>query len=485
MNARSILISTAFAVVLCLPGFARAQVGRTVAIPSVWAADAGDQVLAAELTNALKAAVSTVPDWTVSGLDIQLSELMRACQTPDHAASEECMAHMAAARDSSVADDLIVFAGLFNRGGALRLTLSIYDAVDGASPGSIEVPVERILSLAERNHLASSWLNQLARLIAPLPTTPEAITAEASTAVILGLDSTDGDDEFANVLTNALRAVAAHSTRWTFDAREVSLANAMLGFACEEPMIPDADCLGRMASHEGRGFGADQMVFGTLHRVGEGASLRMVLELSLFDARVHRVTRGFSMELTVEEIMTISDRERIAAECIARLTSTQEAGDPLIAHRYPTPVDQVLPVPVHPASSGGGFDLEYVAWPLIGIAGASLVLEIVSWAMIGNVQSDPDFMALRASYGAGTGNVCNQAPTGMPGDAHAHSLCGTASDWENVEIAFGVIGGAALAGGLTTLILDLMGGHQDERTALRITPQVSSRSAMLAVSLDF
>jgi hypothetical protein len=460
--------------VSCTPLMARAQVGRTVAIPSVWAHNPEDQVLADELTNALKAGVSTVPDWTVSGLDIQLSELMRACQTED-AATDECMVRMASARDATVVDDLIVFVGLFRNDSGppttLRLSLSIYDAASGLTPGSIDVQVERITSIADRSHLATEWLNRLARLIAPMPTTAEAITAESSTVTVLGLSAVDGDEEFASLLTNGLRATASHSTHWTYRPHDVSLGQAMLGFGCGEETAPSADCLGRIASANG-GYDADQVVFGTMHRIGEGAQLRMVLELSLFDARVRRVTRGFSLEMTVEQILTMAERDRVVADCISRLTSMDSGGDPLIARRHLAP------------SANSGFDAELIGWPLLGLAAASLGVVIASALQVNDIQSNPDFVAYRSSFGTGTGNVCSQSGSTAL-DMRGHSLCSDADLWETLEIAFGVIGGAALAGGLTALLVDFMGGHPSDEHSLSLRPTIGPNLARLDLSLAF
>lgn len=468
---------------LVLPEFALAQVGRTAAVPSVWAHNTDDQILADELTRVLRTAVSAVPDWTLSGLDVPLSELMWACQTEVAAAHDECMARMAIARDPSVADDLFIMAGLFRvEGGSaatLRLTLSIYDIASGTALGNRDFEIERIESPAVRSLHAGEWLNALAHMVAPLPETAADITAESSRVLVLGIDSSEGDDEFSHTLTNALRRAARRSTRWTHVESDTPLSQMMLAVeACEGQSLPDAACLDAIAI-----WGAepvDLLVYGTLHRTGEGERLRMVLDLALYDRRVHRVTRGFSSEMTVEEVMTLSDRERLCAGFVSRLAAAVSPDEAVLLPSAPSP-DAEAPVSMAP---GGFFDAEYVGWPLIGLAGVSLVIEIASWVMLGNVQNDPDFMALRTAYGAGTGDVCAQAPIGTPMNARGHDLCRAAADWESVELAFGVIGGAALAGGLVALVLDATTGPSGEH-AMLIRPQVGPTVAGLTLGGRF
>jgi hypothetical protein len=335
-----------FACVLSLPGLAYAQDPRPVGVPAVWAPNPEDAALASQMTITLRAAVSTVPGWTIGTLATPLSELMRDCNGEVEGASGQCMSHMAAAHDPSIAHGLVLFAAIMrNDEGGLLLNLSLHTVADGASVGSLAVPIERNTLVGERNRLAADWLHQLAvQAVAVSPSATPVVT---------------------------------------------------------EPVPVDA--------HEA-------------------------------------------------------------------------PPEPVVA---PAPVVPEPVVPSRPVSSGDGFDPEYVAWPLIGLAGASLVMEIVSWVMIGNIQSDPDFSAFRASYGAGTGNVCSQAPTGSAVDNRGHALCGDAGTWESVEIAFGVIGGAALAGGLTALILDLASGHPSDEHALRLTPMVTAQSVALSLNLAF
>ena len=65
-----------------------------------------------------------------------------------------------------------------------------------------------------------------------------------STVVLLGLRSVEGDDEFANQLTAALREQAAKLGTWEVSDRNVSLAQMSLAYGCEEL---DAACLTEIA----------------------------------------------------------------------------------------------------------------------------------------------------------------------------------------------------------------------------------------------
>ncbi len=165
----------ALTVLALIPAESRAQnAERTVSIPSVWAVNPGDELLAQELTAALRLATERVPGWTVSSLTIPFVELMRACNPEADATSGACYVRMAGIRDSGVVRNLFIFTALSRvgegEGTPLKLKLALYDAVAGHEAGEpFEVPVERIVSLDERNRLAGEWVARLAVQVAPAP----------------------------------------------------------------------------------------------------------------------------------------------------------------------------------------------------------------------------------------------------------------------------------------------------------------------------
>lgn len=188
-SARFILAAAlALTVLALIPAESRAQnASRTVSVPSVWARNPGDELLAQELTAALRLATERVPGWTVSNLTIPLVELMRACN-PEENPGGECYARMAGVRDSTVVRHLFIFAGLSRtaegEGAPLEISLLLYDAATNRSVGeAVSRPVARIASLEERNRLAGEWVTALAAQIAPEPRVRPATPVRATPPV--------------------------------------------------------------------------------------------------------------------------------------------------------------------------------------------------------------------------------------------------------------------------------------------------------------
>jgi hypothetical protein len=202
-------------------------------------------------------------------------------------------------------------------------------------------------------------------------------------------------------------------------------------------------------------------IYGALRRTGSGASLHMVLDLHLYEVASERVTRELTAELTVEQIMTPDERGRLAAQWIARFTE-------------PPGADATTPF-VRPRTAP--FDLEYVAWPLIGLAIVSLGIEIGAWAGLDGLQHNADFTAYRSSFGSGTGNACNQPSSGSMLDERGHSLCSQGDMLETLEWVFMAVGLGSAAAGITTLVLDLTGQPASDEHAFMIRPTVSSTRA--------
>ena len=85
-------------------------------------------------------------------------------------------------------------------------------------------------------------------------------TAHAQEAVVVtGLTSLDGDDQYAQSLTGALRHAASAVRGWTVSERDVAMANLELVAGCE---APDPACLQTIATT----VGAQRLIFGTISR---------------------------------------------------------------------------------------------------------------------------------------------------------------------------------------------------------------------------
>jgi hypothetical protein len=102
--------------------------------------------------------------------------------------------------------------------------------------------------------------------------------ASADTAVVvLGIRSVEGDDEFARNLTGALRRAAEQVPGLRVVDRDVSLAQMMLVFTCDEP---DAACLEQIAGE----LRVARIVYGTARRTATGDNYNYALSLYSFDS---------------------------------------------------------------------------------------------------------------------------------------------------------------------------------------------------------
>lgn len=127
---------------------------------------------------------------------------------------------------------------------------------------------------------------------------------------VLGLSSLEGDDEFAQNLTGAVRHEVSQVAGWQLSEREVTLAQMLLAHGCDDE--PDAACLGRIAAT----LSTERVVYGTIRRQdGE----RFQVALSLFHAGAQRIER------TIEESLPsrrtdIDDLRAAARELVRRLS---------------------------------------------------------------------------------------------------------------------------------------------------------------------
>jgi TolB-like protein len=106
------------------------------------------------------------------------------------------------------------------------------------------------------------------------------VRAEDSSVVVLGLRSLEGDDEFANSMTDALRDAARGVRGWRVLERAVSMAQMTLAHNCEDINV---GCLSEIA----RGLQADRVVFGTVRRTAGRSKFDYEVTASLFNNSTH------------------------------------------------------------------------------------------------------------------------------------------------------------------------------------------------------
>jgi hypothetical protein len=106
------------------------------------------------------------------------------------------------------------------------------------------------------------------------------VRAEDNAVVVLGLRSLEGDDEFANAMTEALRDAARSVQGWRVLERAVSMSQMTLAHNCEDI---NAGCLSEIS----RGLQADRVVFGTVRRTAGRSKFDYEVTASLFNNSKH------------------------------------------------------------------------------------------------------------------------------------------------------------------------------------------------------
>jgi hypothetical protein len=148
-------------------------------------------------------------------------------------------------------------------------------------------------------------MRRLAGLILVLVCTGSAAKAAAAEAsvIVLGLRSLEGDDEFANAMTEGLRTAAKTIPGWKLLDRSVSMAQMTLAHGCDDI---DAGCLSEIA----KGLDADRVVFGTVRRTAAKAKFDYEVTVSVFNDATRTISGT--------EIETVSRSEAKQKKAIAQ-----------------------------------------------------------------------------------------------------------------------------------------------------------------------
>jgi hypothetical protein len=101
-------------------------------------------------------------------------------------------------------------------------------------------------------------------------------------AVVLGLRSLEGDDDFANAMTESLRVAARSVSGWRLLERAVSMAQMSLAHNCDEI---DASCLSEIA----KGLDAERVIFGTVRRTAARSKYDYEITVSVFNGTTHAI----------------------------------------------------------------------------------------------------------------------------------------------------------------------------------------------------
>jgi hypothetical protein len=151
-------------------------------------------------------------------------------------------------------------------------------------------------------------------LFFPSLTVTRAVFAEDPSLVVLGLRSLEGDDEFANSATDALRVAVKATHGWDSRDRAVSMSQMVLSYNCDDI---DVACLAQI-SH---GLDVDRVIYGTIRRTAAPVKYNYEITVSLFN--------GVTRTVVGTEIQTIDRSEgkkavtRAAQSVVARLARSE------------------------------------------------------------------------------------------------------------------------------------------------------------------
>jgi hypothetical protein len=372
-------------------------------------------------------------------------------------------------------------------------------------------------------------------------------TAQAqNTVIVLGIQSMEGDDEFAHNLTGALRNAASQVEGWNVSDREVTLSQMALAHGCDEP---DPSCLAQMADS----LEAGRLIYGNVRRTSEGSTYDFEVRLHLFnnatDRIEHEVTdRIPSVRSDIDDlrgsvrryVAALSGAPRVGtlrlsvgvpnAEVFVDDTSrgTSNADGVLVVDdleegqrsvRIVAPGHQdftstvsieaygeaELEAELTPGSGssgggGGGAPVELIVGATMLVVAAGLAAGwIASWVLVNDLQNDPDFQAYRleaGNFAAAMGedgralNVCSyaqQMPIGTASEPRAREVCNEADTFEILEFVFGFGALGLGAVGAYFLASGAMAGGSDSFSGAtwQLVPTVGPGVAYLGVQGTF
>jgi hypothetical protein len=313
------------------------------------------------------------------------------------------------------------------------------------------------------------------------------LPAQASAQIsmsYLGLDALEFDDAFGIRFNTAFRRQAATVPAWSMREGEQGTASIELACACS---LSTAECRRTALAILGTG----SMIYGQAVRTisSDGNDFDYLVRLFRYDALEGRVIAADQM--TIPRYVSDVDLDGY----VARLIRLFSSGDP-VPVAVPLDEDEApstalastdfseLDQPAASAPRSSEFDLEYIGWPLVGLAAASFAGALGTMAAIEGLGSDPSYMAYRNTVPSGAGDACTNAasnmlyePTSVEAVARldrARGVCSEGSALEVAQIVLYVVAGlSATAGGILI-------GYD-----LSLRPSVGTDHAFLDVSLTF
>jgi hypothetical protein len=349
--------------------------------------------------------------------------------------------------------------------------------------------------------------------------------------LILGIRTVEGDDDFTNGLTAALRDQAAKFKDWNISQRALSLDQMTLAYNCEEL---DAACLSKIAA----GLGVRRIIYGTCRRNSARDTYDYIVALGLFDAESGAIednatdilssSKTNKNDLASSAAVLLSElRARSLKGTVVAIRSNVNGAEVRIDDNRAGVIDNGLSVihdiapgehtveiinegyepyrkpvsvpkgelttviaPLCPVGGCGARPLvasktqsrsggapKWLPYAFFGLSGLSLAGMVVSWVWISSIENDQDYKDYRARVSenkAGV-NVCEEAKNGLAYAVPGSPEYGKFSDVQKMcahggtleVMQFVFLGAALVSGGIGAYLLLTQKGAEDKEPEVK------------------
>ncbi len=181
-----------------------------------------------------------------------------------------------------------------------------------------------------------------------------------TTVIVLGIQSIEGDDDFARDLTGAIRHASEQVRGWNVSDREVSLSQMIVVHGCSDA---DAACMAAIA----QALSAQRIIYGTVRRTSTGANYRFSVTVSIFNSESGGIENTVTDAIPREQAEIDFLRQRVR-RYVTQLAGTPQVGS--IAVRSSVPEAQVSIDGTPSGTTAGG------AFTATGIESGPHVVEV-------------------------------------------------------------------------------------------------------------
>lgn len=350
------------------------------------------------------------------------------------------------------------------------------------------------------------------------------LASAQDSAIVLGIRSFEGDDEFAHNLTGALRHEANQVPAWDLSDNEVTFAQMALVHGCDEPQ---PSCLASIAES----LSVQRVIFGDVRRTSAGSDYDFSVNLHHFNAETGRIEHSVADQ--VASVQTDIDNLRAPARrWIASLSGAPPVGaltvqvnvpgaEVLVDGQSVGAVDDqgVLRLPeieqgrravrvtapgyaaftatvtveaygestlegeLNAGVSGGGGGPPVEVFAGIGlliIAAGAAAGWIYSGVTVLDRNNSDAWAEVRDRYSDTIPNLCD-----TPGLADEQDTCDEVATLEVLQFVFAGLTAVAGGVGLGLLIVGLTSGDDAEESAFQLVPSVGPDHAYLGAQVRF